>query len=105
MSHKCNILSINSALKENSKNCAIHNGAKLSDGTANGIVNSDALGKVSVLLDLIKNNPGCRANRLAKMLGKGLRTVKRYIAALVLLKQIEFRGAPKNGGYYILEKE
>ena len=100
-----NVLSNATVPRENSKNCAIHNGAKMSDGTANGTVNNEALGKIDVLLDLIKANPGCRANALAKMLGKGLRTVKRYLAALVLLKQIEFRGAPKNGGYYIFGKE
>ncbi len=75
-------------------------GAKVSDGTVNGTVNHGVLGGVSSLLDLVKSNPGCRANALAKMSGKGLRTVKRYLAALILLNQVEFRGAPKTGGYF-----
>ena len=64
-----------SSSKENSKNCAVHDGAKMSDDTVNDTVNSEALGKISILLDSIKANPGCRANALAKMMGKGLRTV------------------------------
>ena len=68
-----------SSSKENSKNCAVHDSAKMSDDTVNGAVNdtvnSEALGKISILLDSIKANPGCRANALAKMMGKGLRTV------------------------------
>ena len=71
-------------------------------GVCRGTEKSTMLDGVHALLELIKANPGCRANELAKMMGKGLRTVKRYIAALVLLKQVEFRGAPKNGGYFFI---
>ena len=39
---------------------------------------------------------------LADLSGQGRRTAERYLGALVLLKQVEFRGAPKNGGYYAI---
>ena len=53
----------------------------------------------------IKANSGLRTNELAKMLNKGVSTVERYIK---LLKQdgiVEFRGAPKTGGYYFISRK
>lgn len=92
---------------KDAKPISFRHGANVSDGTVNGTVsgtvNDGALVGVGALLKLIESNPGCRANALSEMSGKGLRTVKRYLAALTLLKQVEFRGAPKNGGYYIRE--
>lgn len=67
-------------------------GANASDG--------GVFGGVNALLELVRENPGLRANALADLSGKGRRTVERYLGALVLLKQVEFRGAPRNGGYY-----
>lgn len=69
-------------------------GANASDG--------GVFGGVNALLDLVRENPGLRANALADLSGKGRRTVERYLGALVLLKQVEFRGAPRNGGYYAI---
>lgn len=71
-------------------------------GEGSGVNASDGrvLGGVNALLELVRVNPGLRANALATLSGKGRRTVERYLGALVLLKQVEFRGAPKNGGYY-----
>lgn len=62
-------------------------------------------GGVNALLELVRENPGLRANALADLSGKGPRTVKRYLGTLVLLKQVEFRGAPKNGGYYAIDSK
>ena len=67
-------------------------GANASDG--------GVFGGVNALLELVRENPGLRANALADLSGKGRRTVERYLGALVLLKQVGFRGAPRNGGYY-----
>ena len=69
-------------------------GANASDG--------GVFGGVNALLELVRENPGLRANALADLSGKGRRTVERYLGALVLLKQVEFRGAPRNGGYYAI---
>ena len=55
---------------------------------------------VNQLLSLIATNPGKRANELAVLVGKSVQTVKRYVKALKARGEIEFRGAPKNSGYY-----
>ena len=51
------------------------------------------------LLGIIKQNPGLRKAALADLSGLSMRTVKRYVET-VLVKHVEFRGAPKTGGYY-----
>ncbi|MBR7168717.1 MAG: hypothetical protein IKD33_07900, partial [Bacteroidales bacterium] len=48
--------------------------------------------------------PGRRANELAVLIGKSVQSVERYVKTLKDAGKIEFRGAPKNGGYYALEK-
>ena len=50
------------------------------------------------LLEAIRANPGLRKGALSRMTGIGERSVKRYLARLG--GQVEFRGAPKTGGYY-----
>ena len=55
---------------------------------------------VNQLLALIATNPGKRANELAVLVGKSVQTVERYVKALKARGEIEFRSAPKNGGYY-----
>lgn len=52
------------------------------------------------ILQEIKNNGGLNAPSLASRLSLSLRTVQRYLKELTESKKIEFRGAPKNGGYY-----
>ena len=51
------------------------------------------------LLATIKAHPGLRKGDLSKLSGISERSVKRYIEQLA--GQIEFRGAPKTGGYYL----
>lgn len=58
-----------------------------------GTVNSDRV------FDLTCTNPGIRRPRLRELTGRSDRTLARLI--LSLSKRIEFRGAPKNGGYYV----
>ena len=79
----------------------------LNDGGVNGGVNdskNSALGGVNLeelLYDTIRNNPGINAPALAEKLQKSLRTIQRYLKLLSDKERIEFRGAPKNGGYHI----
>ena len=80
-------------------------GANVSDIAKSGTVNGGVFGGVNAVLELVRAHPGLRANALASLSGKGLRTVKRYLGALVLLKQVVFRGAPKNGGYYVVARK
>ena len=63
--------------------------------TSNGGVNLQ-----DKILQEIKNNGGLNAPSLASRLSLSLRTVQRYLKELTESKKIEFRGAPKNGGYY-----
>ncbi len=80
----------------------------LNDGGVNGGVNGgtrDRSGGVNLeelIFDAIKNNPGINAPSIAEMLQKSLRTTQRYLKSLSDSGRIEFRGAPKNGGYHIL---
>ena len=65
--------------------------------TVNGTVNSEC----DRLFLLIRAQPGKRAEYYAKQLGRTRRSVMRYLS--VLSDKIEFRGAPKTGGYYCKE--
>ena len=52
------------------------------------------------VLDFIIHHPGCRANQISTALNIPLRTLQRELSHLKGAGQIEFRGAPKNGGYF-----
>ena len=81
----------------------------LTDGGVNGGVNGGASSKVggvnleALIFDTIQNNPGVNAPTIADKLQKSLRTTQRYLKSLSDAGRIEFRGAPKNGGYHILK--
>ena len=60
---------------------------------------------VKILLAVIRKNPGMRANGLALLIGKSVQTVERYVRELKGAGDIEFRGAPKNGGYFAIDNE
>ncbi len=83
----------------------------LDDGGVNGGVNGGkkpdggGVNLEELLFDAIRNNPGLNAPNLAEMLQKSLRTVQRYLKLLSDKDRIEFRGAPKNGGYHIIPKQ
>ena len=57
---------------------------------------------VNALLDVIATYRGKRANNLATLIGKSVQTVERYVRTLKDSGKIEFRGAPKNGGYFAI---
>lgn len=54
------------------------------------------------ILEYIRQHPGCRVNAIAEAVGTTTRTVERHIRQLREQKKIEFRGAPKTGGYHKL---
>lgn len=74
----------------------------LNDGGVNGGVKSKSGGvnMEELMFDAICTNPGVNAPALAAILQKSLRTTQRYLKSLTDAGRIEFRGAPKNGGYY-----
>lgn len=53
------------------------------------------------MIQTIQSMPGLNAPALANALNKSLRTTQRYLKLLVDNGKIEFRGAAKNGGYFI----
>ena len=71
-----------------------HRGGRI--GVVNGAVN----GAVNQVFRYISELPGCRANAISSALDLPLRTVQRYLEQLKKQNKIEFRGAPRNGGYY-----
>ena len=71
----------------------------------NGGVNKKLSGGVNLqekVLQEIKKNGGLNAPSLASRLSLSLRSAQRYLKQLTEQGKIEFRGAPKKGGYYPL---
>ena len=52
------------------------------------------------LFEVIKENPGQRSKALSLLISRSVPTVSRYLKLLKVSKRVEFRGAPKTGGYY-----
>lgn len=70
-------------------------GVKDENGGVSGGVNLE-----EVLLKAVVEHPGSNAPTLSKIVQKSLRTVQRYLKGLADKGKIEFRGAPKTGGYW-----
>jgi predicted HTH transcriptional regulator len=62
-------------------------------------------GGVRGLLVYIETNPGLSAKQLSENLNLAKRTIERWLKQLKDQNQIEFRGAPKNGGYFKKHKK
>jgi ATP-dependent DNA helicase RecG len=77
------------------------------DGIVNGIVNGDDVivspndDIKGTVFRLITHNEGLSASDIAKQIGKSWRTTMRYLDLLKKEDKIEFKGAPKTGGYYL----
>lgn len=56
---------------------------------------------VKALLSAIRGSPGKRANELVVLIGKSVQSVERYVKTLKDFGKVEFRGAPRNGGYFM----
>ncbi len=59
---------------------------------------------VNGLLAYIQANPGKRTDVMAVTFTVTRRTIERWLKQLKDQQQIEFRGAPKSGGYYLINK-
>jgi len=55
---------------------------------------------VNAILMLIENNPGINVSIIKSLLNVPQRTIERWINQLKKENKIEFKGAPKTGGYY-----
>lgn len=51
-------------------------------------------------MEFINNNPGKNVRQIQRQLGISQRTIERCLKKLREQRKIEFRGAPKTGGYY-----
>ncbi len=70
-------------------------------GGVNGGVNGGVSGGVSEVLAYVGSHPGERAKTIAGALDIPFRSAQRYLAHLKDAGKIEFRGAPRNGGYFL----
>jgi len=76
----------------------------VSEGVRDGLIAGVSEGVNIVLrnlVTLIETTPGMNSRQLAAAIGKGKSTVERYLKTLRENQLIEFRGAPKDGGYYL----
>lgn len=71
--------------------------APLTGGVTGGV--TDGVNQQDVF-EFIRRNPGLRANAIAVGLSISERSVERHVKRLKEENMIEFRGAPRNGGYY-----
>ncbi|MFZ2284894.1 MAG: hypothetical protein WAV86_13555, partial [Lutibacter sp.] len=55
---------------------------------------------IKTLLVFIENNPGINVSNIKSLLNIPQRTIERWINQLKKENKIEFKGAPKTGGYY-----
>ena len=62
---------------------------------------NDRVNFAAEVLLLVEKNPGLRSKDLAALTGKSIPTISRFLKRLKDGGKIEFRGAPKNGGYFV----
>ena len=68
---------------------------ELNDGVNDG---------VKIIYKLIQSSPGINTTQILKEIEVSKRTLERWIRELRKRNIIEFKGAPKTGGYYIVSK-
>ena len=61
---------------------------------------NDRINFADEILLLVEKNPGLRSKDLAALAGKSIPTISRFLKGMKADGKIEFRGAPKNGGYF-----
>lgn len=75
------------------------NALKIHQGEPIGRVNGGVSGRVNEVFGYVKAHEGCNAGELSAALSIPKRTLARDLKKLA--DQVEFRGAPKTGGYYL----
>jgi len=78
-----------------------------SDGVSGRVdegVNEGVNDGVKESIDILINIQGLNATEIAIRIKKSIPTVERYLRILRQKDIVEFRGAPKTGGYYFTEK-
>ena len=77
-------------------------GISIKNDTENDTVNDTVKSKEQEVLNIIKQHPGLNSSKIAKLIERSVPTTKRYLNSLVKLELIEFKGAQKNGGYFLI---
>lgn len=75
-------------------------GQQSESGTQRGGVSGGVSSESAHLLQLLQAQPGLKTTELVAQTGKPQRTIERWLKQLKDSQLIEFRGAPKIGGYY-----
>ena len=85
------------------QNEGVNEGVKLStEGVKLNIegVNAGVSEELTLLYSQISKHPGKKANELNEQISKSIATTERYLKILKEQGLIEFKGAPKTGGYF-----
>jgi len=80
-------------------NEGVNEGVKLNIEGVNEGVNEE----LTLLYNQIAKFPGKKASELNEQINKSLSTTERYLKILKEQGFIEFKGAPKTGGYFLLK--
>ena len=75
----------------------------VSEGVIEGVIEGVSEGVsegANALIRLISEQPGLRAPAIANLLGTSPKNIERWLKQLKDQAKIEFKGAPKTGGYY-----
>ena len=75
----------------------------VNEGVFEGVNEGVKEGLIRVV-KVVLSNPGIVANDISKSIKKAKATTERYIKLLRTMGLIEFKGAPKTGGYFLSEK-
>ena len=71
------------------------------DDRLNDRLNDRLTSREKKVLQILEETPGLRTNELSSMIEVSIPTLSRTIKNLINLGLIEYRGAKKNGGYYL----
>ena len=81
-------------------NGGVNGGVNEGGGVNGGVNQGGEVNSKEGLLEIITKTGGLNVTELAERIKLSIRTVERHIRSLKLEGKIEFRGAPKTGGYY-----
>ncbi len=77
------------------------------DGVSDGVINgvSDGVKKeLMLVVQLLAGSEGINTDDIVDVLGKSKPTIERYLKIARELNIIIFKGAPKSGGYFLIDK-
>jgi len=79
---------------------------EIGDGVLVSFVRTEGVSEgVNLLYQTIKKNPGLRVPELSTKVQVPVKTLERWVRQLRRNNRVVFKGAPKTGGYYIVEGE